>query len=296
MAYKYKSRPTRRRATKRRRFKRRVRRVARRYLRRSMTRRKVVDIASRKCHDNMITLSLDAAGVPVGNPGDPYIMTGESVHAFAFCPSARSSEWTEASGEYQRKMTHTYSRGYKEFSTFETGGAANWQWRRIVFTTKVRIWEAFPIGTVEHYYEGTIPTNGQTRALYDFAPDVAASGEMYYNLFEGTRGTDWSSVFDAKTNNKYVRVISDRTRQLQGKNDSAHFHNHRNWYPNNRTLIYNEKESGDNKPISNSGKFAAGGRAGEGDLYVVDFFACANGGTSNQARWVPLGKYYWHER
>ncbi|QCW23622.1 MAG: capsid protein [Genomoviridae sp.] len=279
-----------------RRFRRKFRRGGRRYMRRSMTRRRVVDISSRKCHDNMISLGVDAAGNPLTEPGAPYNMTGEKLWAFCFAPSARSSEWTEASGEYQRHMTRTWSRGYKEFSTFETGGAANWQWRRIVFTTKFKLYQAFPLGTVEKYYDGSVPINGQTRAIFDFTQSSAANIQTFYILFEGSRGVDYSDVFSAKTNKKFVRVISDKVRQLKGGNDAAHFHNYRDWFSNNSTLVYNEKESGDRKPDSNAAKFSTGGREGEGDMYVVDLFACANGGTANQARWVPSGKYYWHER
>lgn len=64
----------------RRRFKRRVRRV-----RRGVTRRKIVDISSTKCHDNMpgANISSDGASTVVGIPA---VMASANLSAVIFAP------------------------------------------------------------------------------------------------------------------------------------------------------------------------------------------------------------------
>lgn len=240
-----------------------------------------------------------------GTPGAPVELTGEKVWMFAFCPSARAVipqsnppinegvRW----GDHSRKLQNTYSVGYSERVTFETGGAANWVWRRIVFTTKQDLQFYAPNSATDAYLEDETPFKGQVRAVQD----IAGGGGLFRQLlqqamFQGTANTDYSDVYGAKLNRQRVRVLFDKTRHIKGDNDAAHWKMYRDYYKNGKTLYYNHLESGDTKTGGDSSKYSVLNGPGEGNMWVVDYISCANGAVGNQCRFLPTGTYYWHER
>lgn len=307
MAY-YSSYRNRRRFTRRRplarryrRFRRRVRRGVRRYAKRSMTRRKVADIASTKCKDNMVCLPLTGdLGTP-GTIGEGAVIEGTFIFGSLFCPTARDSMWTEGEREVTRQQSRVFARGYKERINIVTNDATNWMWRRIVFTTKNRLWEAFPPGTVEKNYQGGTGTfqPGQVRAVWNFNPALggAAAAAVNYSVFEGERGNDWLNFMNAKTNKKFITVLSDTTKKLEGMNNSPRQYHFNRWYEFNKNFTYNEKERGETKPSEDyQSKFSSMENGTMGDVYVLDLFNSANGTSSNQLSFQPHGTYYWHEK
>ncbi|AKA58511.1 capsid [Mongoose feces-associated gemycircularvirus a] len=291
-------RPLRRRYRK---IRRSFRRGARRYMRRSMTRRKVADIASTKCKDNMLALPLTGdLGTP-GVAGEAAIVQGAFISGYLFCPTARSSEWTEGEREVTRQQSRVFARGYKERINIVTSDSTNWIWRRIVFSTHNRLWEAFPPGTVEKYYEGGtgVFQPGQTRAMWNFAPSLggAPAAAVNYAVFEGERGNDWLNFMNATTNKKFIKVMSDVTQKLEGTNDRPRQYHFNRWYPFNKNFTYNEKERGDTKPSQDyQSKFSSNEIGSMGDVYVLDLFNSANGEVGNQLGFQCHGTYYWHEK
>lgn len=266
-------------------------------MRRSYSKRKIIDMTARKCKDTMISRPLEAPGVPQGVAGSAAIISGDVVWGSAFAPHARPSSWTEGESEYARQKTRTYARGYKENISITTNDTTNWLWRRIVFHAKQRIWESFPIDTLE--YNPDLPEAGQQRAIWNFQP--AGGGEaaaaLHYALFQGTRGVDWSNFFNAPTNKRFVNVLSDKVTKLEGTNGAPRVYNFRKWYPFNGTLIYNEKEVGGNKPsLGEQNKWSAQSMYGFGDIMIVDYFAAAAGLSTNELSFQCTGTYYWHEK
>ncbi|QOW02497.1 capsid [Tadarida associated gemykibivirus 1] len=285
-----------------RRGRKKFRRSRRRYARRGMTRRKVVDIASTKCHDNMpgVSVGSDGSKAPIGVPST---ILSSGFGAFLFCASARGSQWTEAESEYARQKTEVYAKGYLERTTVETVGGGNWRWRRIAFQCH----SDDIIDTVEPnrmaYHDGVA---GYTRTMYSFR-DAGNAGyqAMCRQLFEGTFGTDYADLFNAVTDKRRNRVIMDRTMPVRSGNGFGVFKNTRDYIPINKKIRYNEKEEGDDKePMSdviageqNYTWFATPTRYSGGDVYVVDLFSCADGGNATSSlRFLAHGTYYWHER
>lgn len=237
-----------------------------------------------------------------GVPGDGVVITGEKVWTYAFVPSARAVHTQpEINGvrgyDFSRLHRETFSVGYAENVTIETGGAANWQWRRLAFRMKNSpSREAFPTQTLYQYVADVVPPPGYVRALYDFSLDDNARTTLYYEIFQGSQGVDWKDIFNARLNTTKVVPIYDRTIQISGGNDAAHWKRRKFWHPTRKRLVYDDKESGDHKVQGEDSHFSANGTHSMGDLWILDFFACANGGATNQLRFVPQGCYYWHER
>lgn len=242
---------------------------------------------------------------PTDTVGTPKNLTGERVWFFAFSPSARRTPNAEEpvlnnyarTGDFSRESNRTYSVGYSERCNFETGGAANWKWRRMVISINSDIYDIFPEDTLEYYDHRAIPFPGQVRTMFDFAQNVFVQEEFCRRIFEGTQGVDWADLFNAKLARKRVRVIYDKVRVISGGNNAAHWGGAKHWFPHRENLIYGEQEAGGKKQRSgNTSRFVwPEGQTG-GNLMVIDIFACANGAASNQMRWSPTGTYYWHER
>lgn len=306
MAYRssyYRRRATRRRPLNKRyrKFRRRFRRGVRRYARRTMTRRKVADIASAKCKDNMVCLPLTGdLGTP-GTIGEGAIIGGSIIWGCLFCPTARDSMWTEGEREVTRQQSRVFARGYKERINIITNDNTNWMWRRIVFTTRNRLWEAFPPGTVEKNYQGGSGSfqPGQTRAVWNYNPALggAPAAAINYSVFEGQRGNDWVNFLNAKTNKKFITVLSDQTQKLEGRNNAPREYHFNRWYGFNKNFTYNEKERGETKPSEDyQSKFSSMENGTMGDVYILDFFKSAFGASGNELSFQPHGTYYWHEK
>lgn len=272
-----------------------------------MSRRSILQVSTKKKRDNMPCLRVlgDRDG-PTDTVGTPANMTGERVWFYGFVPTARAvrsnhnqpaGENRARKGDYARESAYTYSVGYSERINFETGGAANWKWRRIVISSQRDLWYSFAEDTLEYYDERSVPHPAQVRTMYDFAQNVFVQQSVCELLFEGQQGVDWADLFNAKLDRSRLRVIYDKVRTISGGNDAAHWGSAKHWYPHKESLVYENKESGDSKfNTGNSAKFVAeSGRTG-GNMYIFDIFACANGAESNQMRWSPTGTYYWHER
>lgn len=242
---------------------------------------------------------------PTDTVGTPGQMTGDRVWMYAFSPSARRSTNNVSDipapsrsrkGDFNRESWKTYSVGYSERINFETGGAANWKWRRMVVSYVGDIYDVVPEDTLEYLDRRSPPYPGQVRTMYDFAQNTFVQQSLCEILFQGQQGVDWADIFNAKLDSKRVRVIYDKVRHLSGGNNAAHWGGAKHYFRHGETIHYDEQESGDAKQINfNGSRFAEDGSPG-GNLLIFDFFACANGAASNLMRWSPTGTYYWHER
>jgi hypothetical protein len=270
----------------------------RRMTRRRPTVRRVRDLAARKCEDNLIATPIDNTGA-AQTPGSTN-MTAANQYMYIFSPTARTAGYVTDAGDRvltasssERRKTKCFVRGYKETMEMQTTDASVWVWRRIVFST---------IGLAEQFSPELLyfrdDVRGYARTTFDLNSGTVEAdqyqGMVYGRLFDGLEGVDWSSPFTAKTNPQEVRVYSDRTTTLQSPNsDRGTYRNYKNWYPINRSIIYNDDEAGDAAKASNT--VAKGTPYGNmGDLFVVDFFRSVGPDTAG-LQIVPHGKYYWHE-
>lgn len=239
-----------------------------------------------------------------GAPGVPTTLLGGALSAFAFCPSARSSKWTEAESEYARQKTNTFAKGYLDKVTLQTNSGGNWRWRRIVFQCHAPdIRQSFgdTSGGVDGRLARALGTEGYTRAAYDFSANTTAYDALFRQLFQGQQGVDWSDIFNAAINRRRVRLIADKIRNIQSGNGGPHWGGARDYFPINRRIVYNQKENGNEKEGNSLGEFNSNfswfsaPHAGGGDVYVVDLFACASGVDSDTMEFLSHGTYYWHE-
>lgn len=243
-----------------------------------------------------ITIATDGSGGT--SPGQPFTVDGTLGAQFLFVPSARLAG--PNFGESERKKSRTFARGYKEKVNIVTNSGASWLWRRIVFRYRMlNQLNEFP-DSVNPFTHVTFKesTRGQMRPLWNLGDQVPADYQqirdnLWTLLFEGRSGQDWSNIFTAKIDTRFVKVISDRTRNLGGGNSSAgRFHNRTYWYPVNRTLVYNDSEEGN--PPAKSGQFSNLSDDTCGDIVVYDMFTC-QAVEGDQLQFGCEGTYFWHE-
>ncbi|CDS63382.1 capsid protein [Bovine associated gemykibivirus 1] len=274
-------------------------RTTRRYSRPRTNVRRVRNLASRKCRDNMICTPIDDTGTPQ-TPG-PVSMDASSVYGFIFSPTARtagtqleSGERVNAPSSAQRRKSKCYVRGYGETVEIQTDDASPWVWRRIVFST---------IGLASQFDPGLLYNNDETRgwgrSLFNIRSGTQQAsileGVVFRYLFQGTEGVDWANVMTATTAPRHVRVYSDRRRVIQSPNSEGGTIRLSKHYDGiNRSIIYDDVEIGAGAKATNA--IASGTPYGNmGDLFVLDFFSSASDDETSGASFQPHGKFYWHE-
>lgn len=274
------------------------------YRRRPMksTRKRILDITSRKKQDSMqvwtgTPFSADPNSAPVEMKGN---------HDYEFCWIATAREKVMPGGDSatvendtMRTATSCYMRGLKERITILTGSPQPWIWRRVVFCYKGS--DLITVDTPTHgvgqlFHESS---NGYSRFypnLLDITdPRSAVIGDQIKSVvFKGKIGTDYTSSFDAKVNRERVNVISDQTRQIKSSNDRGVIRTFNHWYPFNKNLVYNENEEG--LDVTDD-FYSANSSRSMGDVYVYDMFTCGlGGGVNDELRLLPTATLYWHER
>lgn len=243
----------------------------------------------------MLTQSIQDDYQNLDTPGDPKTLSGDNIYGFLFSPSARGSSATFGVDLVKRFGGTTFVRGLSERISFETTTAANWIWRRIVFSMKGdAVRGQFPAGTLEF----AAGSEGQTRTAWNFLSPNDPDGNIGRDaleeyLFQGERGTDWNDRYSAKVARHRVTVWSDFTRQLRSQNSAGVWHNIKLWHPFNKNIVYDQHEEADEKQDN---KWSVQGKAGIGDIYVLDYFSCANGVIDDVAELGYSSTYYWHER
>lgn len=138
MAYRRSYRRNARKRTPRRSTRRVARRTRTRITRRprTMSRKRVLNISSRKKQDNMLPYATN----PDGSGGVPasFGVPGNNGGCFVWCATARdrSSNLGDPTATSVRETDVIYARGLKERIRLTSNSARSWRWRRICFTAK----------------------------------------------------------------------------------------------------------------------------------------------------------------
>jgi len=270
----------------------------------SMSRKRILNITSRKKQDNMRSWS----GTPflAGSAG-PIVMQGDDSYMFGFVCTARDKDLGTGPAPIEmdpsRTATRCYMRGFKERIDLFTGSAHPWIWRRILFTYKgldlLRVTEEESPGDpgLGQLWVESSDGYGRYYANIGDLTDLksATIGRHITGLiFKGTEGADYTSNFSAKTDSERVKILYDKTVTIRSGNDRGVIKTYRRWHGFNKTLIYDEDEVGDetaNRLLSSQSPRSMG------DVYVIDFFSPGLGGTADdELRLLPTGTLYWHER
>lgn len=289
-----------RRRPRSRRFSRRFRKTAyarsrrtRYFASKRTSRRRVLNIATIKKHDNMLPNVLTADGSRSSGP-----ITTREGFASIFMPTARKLGH-DAAGESTRERQVTFSVGYKERIQVDILAGGVWKWRRLVFTFKgPRLYESggdtkwnLPWFNKAVNFEGcdmvrliAQPTEDQHQAIRQI-------------VWDGTEGLDWSSEFTAKPDTSRITPLYDRIFTFNPRNETGFSRTFRFWHPTRKNLVYDDDEEG-GAPNAPGSYVSVDGKPGMGDLYVYDIVYLAVPDLNGAAAmtWSPEGTYYWHER
>jgi len=271
---------------------RRTLRFRRSYRRTRMSRRRVLNISSNKKRDARMPFS------NINNPGDPPSATTAVLSAgiqYIIPHVVTAMDKTPATAvvdiENYRTKSDIYFRGYKENMTFIPNNGNAWIWRRVCFT--LRGGEIYQNETITTPLRLEVAPQGFTRTITN-ANGSALGTAILDVLFRGEQGQDWSSVFNAPTDNRLVTVMYDKTRTLLGGNGESRLHNYRIWHPMNKNFHYDDAEAGSSELSS---VYHTMGKQGMGDYYIVDFITCSNTTPGSATMgFIPNGILYWHER
>lgn len=190
-----------------------------------------------------------------------------------------------------RTASVCYVRGLKEKIQVQTSSGVPWQWRRLVFRFKGDDLYANSSSAFNWYQE---TSNGIMRNLNDALSVGAVGGPLNRLIWQGSQSIDWSSYFTAKVDNSRISLVYDKTRMIASGNNVGVMRNYNMWHAYDHNLNYDDDESGD----QTIGTFVSEkGKAGYGDMYVVDIIAAGTGGTtSDYLTFDPEATLYWHEK
>lgn len=257
-----------------------------------MTRKRVLDITTRKKSDTRMTVTnargansdspttgIDALPALLRGNSDVYVI-GHIATALPIYPGNSASN---------RTVETPYMRGYKERIRIETNTPHCWKWRRICFEHKGPT-------IIENSAAATWWADNNTVGSYRSANLVNSAGRTVLDerLFRGTFGVDYRSYMDAKIDYRQTSVKYDVTRTITSGNDKGVWKTFNLWHPMNKNLHYQGDENG---PIWSFNRLASSGNAGMGDYYIVDLFKAQGGGTADDQMVVDYtSTLYWHEK
>lgn len=297
----------RRRYPARRAYRKRLARPMRRTVyRRRYTKKRMLNVTSRKKRDEMQPLS-DIN--PTDRKSETFTNSGAEFTAGAdrnpvqmlWLATGRSGETAPGVlGTILESATRTaqtcFMRGLSERIDVETNDGNAWLWRRIVFRMKgLRLFDVGQDNAPlrELYFRNG--TDGYARLATDWFGTSAAS-TLNAIVFKGVEGDDWSftRIEQAQVDTKRVSVMYDKVIKIASGNEAGVTRQYKMWHPMNKNLVYNDDETGASEVTSH---FSTEGKPGMGDVYVMDIIR-PNGfaDTTAQIRWTPQAALYWHEK
>lgn len=290
MAYGRTRRYARRRTTTRRpvrRYTRRPTRVTRYRRRPTMSRRRILNITTKKKQDTMVPV-VPSTPMATSVVASNRTINGTNPEVMVWIATARDKALSgeDQQAESRRTAQTCYMRGLKERVTLVTNSGASWKWRRICFTAK-------GLGSLETDAVLSVETSSSWARLLNVVSATTLWLELSRIMFKGTAGTDYLSTLDAKVDTQRITVKYDKTVTLNSGNASGKIATFNLWHPMNKNLVYADRELAESDvSVSRSST----GKAGMGDYYVVDFFACAESTSVNTLTFAPNTTLYWHEK
>lgn len=273
------------------------------------TRKKILDVTTRKKQDNMLLESYVTADNPYGTTGTrlPAVLrgnftgpgTGDNLldrtpYAFLWCATARAMTASVASVA-GRNVIDPYMVGLRETIEIQISTGVPWQWRRICFRTKRDMAAALSMTSNASYYTPT--SDGSARRTVSNLTGNRNGGEqyaLYELLFQGQNDTDWVDPMVAKIDTTRMNIVSDTVKTLSCGNEAGMIRKFKRWYPMHKTLVYNGDEQGSGVI---SADFSTKDSPGMGDFYVVDLFrARYAAGAAAVLTFSPQATLYWHEK
>ncbi len=101
--------------------------------RRPMTKRRILNVTSKKKQDNMLPYVQNAQGA--GQALGPIVIPSTGVTSFIFSPTARNYDPIGDTTSTRNSQT-IFARGFKEKISMRMSDGTAWRWRRIIFAAK----------------------------------------------------------------------------------------------------------------------------------------------------------------
>lgn len=271
-----------------------------------MTKRSILNTTSRKKRDTMAYYTNSTASSQTGGSAytqAPAIVTGGSGTPACFLWCSTSRDYTinngGTTGTVDDQATRTaqacYMRGLKESIEVQVADGLPWQWRRICFTAK-GLQTLF--ATTTGFSLSVEASTGFQRVLNQVPGDSATATSLRAViealLFKGAYAKDWLDPMTARTDSNRLTIKYDKTITIASGNEDGCIRSYSRWHGMNKTLVYNDDESGGDEV---GALYSTLGKAGMGDYYVMDYFRPRTGSAaSNQLSYAPSATLYWHER
>lgn len=265
-------------------------------------RRAILNTTSRKKQDTMMTVTNVVAPRNTGNTtytNAPALLTGGAAEEYSilWCATARaenngnSPDDTNVADLPTRTATACYMRGLRENIEMQCTDGLPWQWRRICFQTKSR----YPTQTGSFLVYG-FNILGVGTGVGRVANEVygTSKSQLYQYLFTGQVGIDWVDPLIAKTDKSRNTICYDKTITLACGNEDGFIRKFKRWHGMNKTLIYDDDESGGSTA---SNIYASDQMAGMGDYFIIDIIRPRDGSTSSNRLSIRYNStLYWHEK
>lgn len=190
-------------------------------------------------------------------------------------------------------------RGFAENLRIQTSSALPWFHRRICFTIKgnspfnIAQTGDTPINPTLPYVETSagLERLWLNQTVNSMGDTIAAQQDR---LFKGVRLQDWNDLIVAPVDTSRVTLKFDKTWVIKSGNQSGTLTSRKLWHGMNKTIVYDDDESG---VAEASSHFSVDSRAGMGDYYVYDIFQPGIGGTATDLiSVISNSTMYWHER
>jgi len=273
-----------------------------------MTRKRLLNISSRKKRDTMLPASnsnATSAGGP-NNTTTPLVagaavLTANNTYFFPWVATARdlttdpNNTASTIISDGARTASTCFMRGLAERCEIQTNSGLSWQWRRICFTFKGN--QLYSSGGTGYNMLAKAQTTGWSRLLQNWYNGSISgpTNNLTSYMFKGAYGVDWIDPLAAQLDNSRISVKYDKIRNFNSGNALGICRFFKMWHPMNHNIVYDDDEYGETKGISAA--TSTNSKAGMGDYYVVDYFRAGSGGTNaDQLIFFPTATLYWHER
>lgn len=274
--------------------------------RKPMTKKRILDVTSRKKRNGMLTLSnTTATGTRSSIATQPLVALGNATTRTLFCMTAQDlvsgagGPDSTITQEAARTATTTYSVGFSETLRMTSSTDIPWFHRRIVFASKSDLFLNYSPADVPQdvspyiHFDGP---QGQQRLMFNLGINASANtiNGIDEVVFKGASGVDWNDVIVAPLDTRRIDVMYDRTFTLRSGNSRGTTKERKFWHPVYKNVVYNDDESGITEPSS---RFSVRDKRGAGDIYVYDLYQSTNFGTNTDMLQVyGNSTYYWHEK
>lgn len=265
-----------------------------------MTRKRVLNITTRKKRDTMLAVSFPTFDTSAPTEGGYVMNASFNQTVLGWISTARDNE-TKTGGPLgnvndpaTRTSQECYMVGLKENIEVFTNTGLPWQWRRIIFT--VRGFDLLTNPTGGTFPLWRIDSKGFRRCLFSLlsANATAIWANIQTLLFKGQFNTEYTEFIQAPLDHERVDIKYDKLITVSSGNASGKLKQYKMWHKMGHNLIYDDDQVDGEQTVQ---MLSNRSRRSMGDHYVIDIFKPLPGGSaSDTLTFTPNSTLYWHEK